>query len=84
MTTSKVKDTAENFESAISRLEQLVEQMESGQLSIEDALTAFEEGINLTRHCQSILQEAEQKVKILTESTGEIKESPFVLNGDNT
>lgn len=84
MTTSKVKDTAENFESSISRLEQLVEQMESGQLSIEDALTAFEEGINLTRHCQSILQEAEQKVKILTESTGEIKESPFVLNGDNT
>jgi exodeoxyribonuclease VII small subunit len=52
--------------------------MEKGDLPIEEALKAFEEGIGLTRECQKILQDAEQKVVLLTEKAGQITEQPFV------
>ena len=57
-----------DFESALRDLEALVEQLESGDLPLEESLKAFEEGIALTRHCQSALQAAELKVKELTEN----------------
>lgn len=66
-----------DFEGSLKRLETLVSDMEKGDLPIEDALKAFEEGIGLTRECQTILQEAEQKVVMLTEKSGEIIEQPF-------
>jgi len=69
-----------SFEEAMERLETLVSQMESGSLSIEASLSSFEEGIRLTRQCQKILQEAEQKVKLLTEEKGEIVAKPFHEN----
>jgi len=53
------------FEKAITELEQLVEEMEDGDLSLEDSLKTFETGIKLTRECQDALQNAEQKVSIL-------------------
>ena len=56
-----------NFEDALAELEHLVEQMETGELSLEDSLIAFERGVKLTRHCQSALKNAELKVKVLTE-----------------
>ena len=56
------------FEAALDELENLVEKMETGDLSLEDSLAAFERGVKLTRHCQSALQAAELKVKVLTES----------------
>ena len=56
------------FETALEELENLVEKMETGDLSLEDSLAAFERGVKLTRHCQSALQAAELKVKVLTES----------------
>ena len=56
------------FEDALAELESLVEKMETGDLSLEDSLAAFERGVKLTRHCQSALQAAELKVKVLTES----------------
>ena len=56
-----------DFERSISELEQLVEQMESGKLSLEDSLAAFEKGIKLTRECQTMLAKAEQKVQLLTQ-----------------
>jgi len=56
-----------DFESALGELEALVEQMETGELSLEDSLNAFERGVKLTRHCQSALQQAELKVKVLSE-----------------
>ncbi len=56
-----------DFEKSISELEQLVEQMESGKLSLEDSLAAFEKGIKLTRECQTMLVKAEQKVQLLTQ-----------------
>jgi len=60
--------TAElNFENALAELEALVQQMESGALTLDDSLQAFERGVLLTRHCQSALQAAELKVQSLSE-----------------
>ncbi|WP_455365577.1 exodeoxyribonuclease VII small subunit [Kaarinaea lacus] len=56
-----------NFEAAIAELESLVEEMEQGDISLEDSLKKFERGIELTRTCQQALQDAEQKVQMLIE-----------------
>jgi len=64
-----------DFEQALSELEGLVVQLEQGNLPIEEALKAFEQGVRLTRECQTILQQAEQKVQLLTEQNGEIHAS---------
>ncbi|NVK00100.1 MAG: exodeoxyribonuclease VII small subunit, partial [Oceanospirillaceae bacterium] len=56
------KKPSADFETSLKRLETLVTQMEQGDMPIEDALKAFEEGIGLTRECQTILDQAEQKV----------------------
>lgn len=61
------KRSAVDFEKALAELEARVHQLESGDLSLEDALKAFEEGIRLTRDCQQALTEAEQKVQLLLE-----------------
>jgi len=55
-----------DFESALKELESLVSKMESGELSLDDSLKAFERGIELTRTCQSTLEAAELKIQILT------------------
>ena len=55
-----------DFESALAELDTVVARMESGDLSLEDSLAAFERGIRLTRHCQSALENAELRVKQLT------------------
>ena len=57
-----------SFENALEELESLVEKIETGELSLEDSLAAFERGVKLTRHCQSSLKAAELKVKVLTEA----------------
>jgi exodeoxyribonuclease VII small subunit len=57
-----------DFEKALGELESLVERMEQGELSLESSLKEFERGIALARQCQQALQEAEQKVRLLTES----------------
>jgi exodeoxyribonuclease VII small subunit len=59
-----------DFESALAQLENLVEQMETGELSLEDSLLAFEQGIKLTRECQQALEGAEQKVQMLMQKDG--------------
>ena len=63
----------ENFEIAMEQLETLVSRMESGDLSLEESLKAFEQGVHLTRFCQDQLQKAELKVQELN-SKGEIIE----------
>jgi len=59
-----------NLEKSLSDLEELVEELESGDLPLETAMKKFEEGIKLTRGCQTALKEAEQKVQILLKSAG--------------
>ncbi|AYC31446.1 exodeoxyribonuclease VII small subunit [Pseudomonas cavernae] len=71
------KKTTPDFEQSLTELQTLVERLESGELSLEDSLTAFEQGIRLTRECQGALAQAEQKVQILLERDGELAEAPF-------
>jgi exodeoxyribonuclease VII small subunit len=59
-----------NLEKALTDLEEIVEELESGDLPLEKAMKKFEEGIKLTRNCQAALKEAEQKVEILLKSAG--------------
>ena len=59
-----------NLEKALGDLEDLVEELESGDLPLEKAMKKFEEGIKLTRGCQAALKDAEQKVEILLKSAG--------------
>ncbi len=58
-----------DFERSMAELEALVERMERGEQSLEEALRDFERGIHLTRHCQKALHAAEQKVEILLENS---------------
>ncbi|MEX0738773.1 MAG: exodeoxyribonuclease VII small subunit [Pseudohongiella sp.] len=62
---------APGFEESMAQLETLVSDMEDGNLSLEEALSAFETGIKLTRQCQQALQAAELKVQILSNPDGE-------------
>ena len=56
-----------NFEKSLADLQALVERLEKGDLSLEESLAAFEQGVRLTRDCQAALTQAEQKVRLLTE-----------------
>jgi exodeoxyribonuclease VII small subunit len=67
------------FEESLQQLEQIVEELESGDLSLEKALAKFEEGVKLSKSCTSKLDEIERKITILLkDQTGEIEERPFV------
>jgi exodeoxyribonuclease VII small subunit len=70
MSTQQKKANAEtNFESAMDRLEAIVEQMESGQLRLEDLIVRYEEGMNLVKICQERLASAEQRIEIITRNS---------------
>lgn len=67
----------QDFEQSLAALEALVNRMEKGELSLEESLKAFEEGVQLTRDCQTRLAEAEQRVNLLLEQDGELQTTPF-------
>jgi len=69
MAKSAKKIKQPSFEEAMQQLESLVDSMEQGDLSLEDSLQTFEEGVKLTRICQIALKEAEQKVQILSQAS---------------
>lgn len=67
-----------SFEKALERLESIVEEMESGQLSLENALKKFEEGVKLSQLCTQKLNETEKKISLLMEQgDGTVVEKPF-------
>jgi len=72
-----------NFEEALEELEAIVEGMEEGEMPLEDSLKAFERGINLTRHCQTALKDAEMKVNILLEKQGKDELQSFQSESDD-
>ena len=66
------------FETALSRLEEIVKNMESGSIPLDAALSLFEEGVNLVKFCNKALDTAEKKVKILQKGEdGELAEVDF-------
>jgi exodeoxyribonuclease VII small subunit len=66
-----------DFEKSLAELEKLVEEMEKGDLTLEDSLRHFERGMALTRACQAALQLAEQRVEKLIEKNGKLEIVPF-------
>ena len=71
-----------NLEKSLADLEELVDELESGDLPLEKAMKKFEEGIKLTRGCQTALREAEQKVEILLKSAGSEDLEDFEVEED--
>ena len=59
------KASEKRFEVALEELEKVVEQLESGELSLEDSLTAFEKGVGLVKYCNEKLTEVEKKIELL-------------------
>tara|TARA_B100000676_G_C17607134_1_gene594899 strand:+ start:8 stop:244 length:237 start_codon:yes stop_codon:yes gene_type:complete len=70
------------FEASIEKLEKLVEKMEDGDLTLEESLKVFEEGVKLTRECQHALVDAEQKVRVLMEEGGEVTSTDFEVDDE--
>jgi len=71
-----------DFEAALAELEKIVEKMESGEQSLEDALKSFQRGVELTRLCQQGLKDAEQKVEKLIQQNGELRAVPLNEEAD--
>ena len=67
----------ENFETKIKKLEEIVNDLEKGDSSLEDSLKKFEEGMKISKECNKLLQDAEKKITIILENNGELKEENF-------
>ncbi len=72
--TKKSKETATpaapDLEKSLAELEKIVERLEAGDLTLDESLKQFERGVLLTRHCQTALRTAEQKVEVLLRKSG--------------
>ena len=76
----KVKD----FESALKKLEEIVSQLEGGDLTLDKSLELFEEGVQISRFCSGKLEEAERKVDTLMKAAdGSLKEIPFTPESED-
>ena len=71
------ENNLKDFEKALLKLEKIVNTMESGELSLEDSLNQFEEGIRLAKNCQDTLSNAETRVEKLIEKNGLLQTIPF-------
>lgn len=75
----------EKFEEALQKLEAIVAKMEEGDLPLEEALKAFEEGVKLAKFCTSKLDEAERKVeKLIRDQSGKVQTTPFSEEEDDS
>ena len=66
MAVSKKSESTPSFEGAMNRLEEIVEQMESGKMMLEELIVRYEEGMKLVKVCQERLASAEQRIEIIT------------------
>ena len=71
-----------HFEQSLDELEQLVEKMEHGDLSLEASLAAYERGVGLYRQCQAALEQAELRVRLLSDPANPVDAKPFDTNDD--
>ena len=70
----------DNFEDKMKQLEDIVSELEKGDMNLDASLVKFEQGMKLSKECNKILEEAEKKITILLEKDGEIKEENFEGN----
>ena len=66
-----------NFNKGLLELEEIINKMESGELSLEDSLKYFEEGVKIHRLCHTALTDAEQRISVLSEGDNYSEEKPF-------
>ena len=66
-----------SFEEKMEKLEAIVTELEKGELSLDESVEKFEEGINISKECNEMLETAEKKISILLEKDGEIQEESF-------
>jgi exodeoxyribonuclease VII small subunit len=72
------------FEDCLTRLEQIVAALEAGNLSLEESLKVFEEGVGLARHCAKYLDDAERRIEVLArDDSGGLTAKPFPWAGDD-
>lgn len=72
-----------DLENSLKEISTLVEKMEQGELTLEQSLNSFERGITLIKHCQKVLQEAEQKVQVLMQNNDQEELSTYENNEDD-
>ena len=72
----------DNFESKMASLEKIVAELEKGDLSLEDSVSKFEEGMKIAQKCNNILEDAEKKITILLEKNGDLEENSFDVNNE--
>ena len=70
----------ENFEAKLTKLENIVSELEKGDLSLEESLNKFEEGITVSKDCNKFLENAEKKITIILTENGNLKEEPFSVD----
>ena len=66
-----------NFNKGLLQLEEIINKMESGELSLEDSLKCFEEGVKIHRQCHTALTDAEQRISVLSENDNYSEEKSF-------
>ena len=66
-----------NFEASMKELEEIAEKLSDGEISLDESIKLFEDGMKLSKSCQKILEDAEKKVNILLEKDGEMKKQSF-------
>lgn len=69
--------SSEKFEKSLEKLEGIVKELEAGELDLEASLKAFEEGVRLSRVCDTRLSAAQKRVEVLLEEHGELSTKPF-------
>ena len=72
----------ENFEDKMKKLENIVSELEKGDLNLDESVNKFEEGMNLSKECSKMLDDVHKKITILLEDDGEIKEEDFASNSE--
>jgi len=70
----------ENFEESMKKLECIVNELENGNLNLDESVEKFEEGMKIAKQCNTILEDSEKKITILLEEDGELKEENFEAN----
>ena len=70
------------FEEQIGELEEIVKKLENGDVSLDESLELFEQGVKLTKGCQKMLDTAEKQVKVLMSDGGEMTEKDFTNEND--
>lgn len=80
--TDSPSPSIKDFEAALAELDGIVKKMEEGDLSLEQSMTLYERGVQLSRFCHARLEDAERRLEILTDR-GELKPAPAALQNDD-